>query len=112
MSENSGATVAYLVPYKEIVPSGSANGWYMYDMSDERVVKGDHIRWQSLTLGYTFPQNIVKAIGASYLRLNFQVSNLGVWAFDKKLKGQDPEQVQGIGMPTLPTYNFSLNVSF
>ena len=112
VSESSGATVAYLVPYKEIVPSGSANGWYMYDMSDERVVKGDHIRWQSLTLGYTFPQNIVKAIGASYLRLNFQVSNLGVWAFDEKLKGQDPEQVQGIGMPTLPTYNFSLNVSF
>ena len=38
-------------------------------------------------------------VGASYVRLSFQVSNLGVLTFDKNLKGQDPEQVQGVGMP-------------
>lgn len=108
----TGTDIAYLVPYSEIVPSSNANGWYMYDMSDARVVKGDHIRWQSLTLGYSLPEKIVKMVGASYARLSFQVSNLGVLTFDKNLKGQDPEQVQGVGMPTLPTYNFSLNVSF
>ena len=113
VSENAEASqVKYVVPYGEIVPSGNANGYYMYDMSDVRVVRGDHIRWQSLTLGWTLPSKWGKTIGASYLRLGLQVSNVGVWAFDKDLKGQDPEQVQGIGMPSLPTYNFSLNISF
>ena len=84
----------------------------MYDKSDLRVVKGDHIRWQSLTLGYTMPKRIIKKLGVSNLRLSAQVSNLGVLVFDKKLKGQDPEQVQSIGMPALPTYNFGVNVSF
>ena len=109
-----GKTSSYdiQVPHNEIVPTGSNNGWYMYDKSDLRVVKGDHIRWQSLTLGYNIPHKILKFVGISSCRLSAQVSNLGVLAFDKKLKGQDPEQVQGIGMPSLPSYNFSLNISF
>ena len=100
------------VAYRDIVPTGSNNGWYMYDKSDLRVVKGDHIRWQSLTLGYNVPQSVLKFAGISSCRLRAQVSNLGVLVFDRKLKGQDPEQVQSIGMPSLPSYNFSLNISF
>lgn len=109
-----GTTSSYdiQVPYRDIVPMGSNNGWYMYDKSDLRVVKGDHIRWQSLTLGYNVPSEFLKKLGLSSARLSGQVSNLGVLVFDKKLKGQDPEQVQGIGMPSLPSYNFSLSVSF
>ena len=106
------ATADIYVPYSTIVPSGNNNGWFMYDKSDLRVVKGDHIRWQSLTLGYTMPKRITNLLGVSNLRLSAQVSNLGVLVFDKKLKGQDPEQVQSIGMPALPTYNFGVNVSF
>ena len=100
------------VPHREIVPTSSNTGWFMYDKSDLRVVKGDHIRWQSLTLGYNVPGKFVKSLGLSSVRLSGQVSNLGVLVFDKDLKGQDPEQVQGIGLPTLPSYNFSLNISF
>lgn len=99
------------VPYREIIPSGNSL-WHMYDKSDLRVVKGDHIRWQSLTLGYNLPNDFLRKMGLSSCRLSVQVSNLGVLVFDKKLKGQDPEQVQGVGMPALPSYNFSLNISF
>lgn len=109
-----GETSSYdvQVPYGEIVASGSNTLWHMYDKSDLRVVKGDYIRWQSLTLGYNLPKHILNAIGISNCRLSLQVSNLGVLAFDKDLKGQDPEQVQSVGMPILPTYNFGLNISF
>lgn len=111
LSVGTSASFDVQVPYKEIIPSGSSL-WQMYDKSDLRVVKGDYIRWQSLTLGYNMPQEFLKAIGISSCRLSAQISNLGVLVFDKKLKGQDPEQVQGVGMPTLPSYNFSLNISF
>lgn len=99
------------VPYSAIIPSGNSL-WHMYDKSDIRVVKGDFIRWQSLTLGYNLPKDFLNKIGLSSCRLSAQVSNLGVLVFDKKLKGQDPEQVQSVGMPSLPSYNFSLNISF
>lgn len=87
-------------------------GWFMYDYSDERVVKGDHIRLRSVTLGYDVPTNWVKRLGLNSLRVDLQAQNLAVFAFDKKLKGQDPDQVSSIGMPVLPTYNLSINVSF
>ena len=112
VGQTSGDKFTTHVPYPDIVPDGNRNRWFMYDMSDLRVVKGDHIRWQSLTLGYNVPKNFTKMLGLSYIRLNAQVSNLGCLTFDKKLKGQDPEQVQGVGMPSLPSFNFGLNVSF
>lgn len=109
-----GTSSAYYVqvPYSQIVASGANTLWHMYDKSDLRVVKGDFIRWQSLTLSYNMPKKILDFVGISSCRFSAQISNLGVLVFDKKLKGQDPEQVQGIGMPTLPSYNFGLNISF
>ena len=100
------------VTYGEIVPTSNNNLWYMYDHSDARVVKGDFIRWQNLTLRYNVAKDIIRHLGLSSATLMMQVSNLGVWAFDGKLKGQDPEQVQSIGMPAARTYNFSLNIGF
>ncbi len=87
-------------------------GWFMYDNSDERVVSCDHIRFHSLTLGYDLPEKWLKKIGVENCRVDFQAQNLGVWAFDKKLKGQDPDQVASIGLPVLPTFNFGVQLSF
>ncbi len=92
-----------------IIPSGGT-GWSMYDLSDARTVKGDHIRWQSISLNYNLPKKMIQRIGVSNLNMGFQCANIAVWSFDKNLKGQDPEQVQGIGMPALPTYSFSVNI--
>ncbi len=94
-----------------IVPTGKS-GWWMYDNSDARTASGSHIRWQSLTLGYNVPKNVINKTGMKSARLGFQMTNIAVWAFDKKLKGQDPEQVRNVGMPSLPSYNVSLRVGF
>ncbi|MEG2556235.1 MAG: SusC/RagA family TonB-linked outer membrane protein [Odoribacter sp.] len=95
--------------YKEVVPSGKT-GWYMYDMSDERVVNASHIRFQSVTLSYMLPPKALKAIKCSSMQVSFQAANLGTLNFDKKLKGQDPEQIKSIGIPSLPTYSLSINL--
>ncbi len=96
----------------EIFLSGQSNAWDVYDLSDERVVKGDHIRLNSLSLSYNMPKSSLQTLGVKSMRLGLQMSNVAVFTFDKKLKGQDPEQVNSIGLPSLPTYSFSLNMSF
>lgn len=93
------------------VPNGK-NAWWMYDNSDARVVNGDHIRFQSVTLSYSVPSKVLAKAAVKSLTLGLQGSNLHAWAFDKKLNGQDPEQVSSLGMPSLATYSFSLNMSF
>lgn len=100
------------VAFRNIVGPSTYTGWYMYDYSDLRVAKADNIRIRSISLGYTLGGNWLKNLGVGGARVDFSVQNIGVIVFDKKLKGQDPDQVQSIGMPTLPTYNLSLNVNF
>ena len=100
------------LPYVRYAGPNSYTGWFMYDHSDARVVRGDHIRFRSLTLGYDLPDKWLQHIGVSNCRVDFQAQNLGVWTFDKNLKGQDPDQVASIGMPVLPTFSFGLQVGF
>lgn len=90
----------------------SYTGWYMYNNSDERVVDASHIRFRSLTIGYELPKKLVETLKMSNCRVDFQAQNLGVWAFDKKLKGQDPDQVASIGMPVLPSFNLGIQIGF
>ncbi|OMP30162.1 SusC/RagA family TonB-linked outer membrane protein [Mangrovimonas sp. DI 80] len=106
-----GYGTVYVTNYGKVVPEGT-NSWWMYDNSDARVVKADHIRFQSLTLSYNVPDRLFTGSGIKHLNLSVQGSNLSYFAFDKDLRGQDPEQVSGIGLPTLPTYSLSLNMSF
>lgn len=101
----------YVTNYGSAIPSGRS-AWWMYDYSDARVVKGDHIRLQTISLSYNVPNKILEKTELKNLTLGVQASNVAVWAFDKDLKGQDPEQVNGIGLPSLPTFSMSLNLSF
>lgn len=107
----NGLNTIYVTNYQTAVPSGRS-AWWMYDYSDARVVNASHIRFQSVTFSYNVPSKWIKGAGLNSMNIGVQGSNLGFIAFDKKLRGQDPEQVSGIGMPALPTYSLSANVSF
>ncbi len=111
LSISESTNLSYVVAYSNLVPYLST-GWSLYDLSDIRVVRGDHIRLQAITLGYNVPEKSLAKLGLRNMRLSGSMSNLAVWAFDKRLKGQDPNQVQGVGMPMLPTYTFALNIGF
>jgi len=110
-AQADGLDYIYVTNKSYVVPDGT-NAWWMYDNSDARIVNADHIRFQSLTLSYNIPNKFLEPAGIKFMNLSIQGSNLGFIAFDKNLKGQDPEQVSGIGMPTLPTFSLSVNMSF
>ena len=101
----------FKVASSRLVPTG-ATGYTLYDNSDIRVARAGHIRWQTLSLNYNLPARYLKKMGMNSLLITGQVANLAVWAFDKKLDGQDPEQVRGVGMPSLPSYSLSLSFGF
>ncbi|SFT12749.1 TonB-linked outer membrane protein, SusC/RagA family [Zhouia amylolytica] len=106
-----GYSRVYMTNHGTVVPDGTS-AWWMYDYSDERTVDASHFRFQSLTVNYNVPSQFFGKAGVKSLNIGVQGSNLGFFAFDSDLKGQDPEQVSGIGMPTLPNYSLSLNMSF
>ena len=87
--------------------------WQMYDNSNIRVVSGNYLKLQSLTLRYNLSPKVLKKTPFSYFAINFSTQNLFTISA-KALKGQDPSQA-GFDKPNLsvrPTYTLGLNVSF
>ncbi len=90
----------------------SNNKWEMYNNADLRVVSGNFLRMRNLSLSYNLPKNIYKNSGISSINLRIEAGNLFVWK-NKKLRGQDPEQIT-LGSGTVPptkNFTFGLNIS-
>ena len=87
--------------------------WNMYDNSDIRVVSGNYLKMQSLTLRYSLQKNVLKKTPFSSASISFNTQNLFTIS-TKALKGQDPSQA-GFSKPNLsirPAYTLGINVSF
>ena len=80
-----------------------------YLLSEATVIKGDHIRFQFLNLGYEFDKKRWPKLPFSSLRFHMNLANLGIiWrANDEKL---DPDFLGSI--PTPKTVSFGINVEF
>ena len=90
----------------------SSNMWEMYNNADLRVVSGDFLRMRNISLSYNLPEHLYKHIGVSGVSLRLEAGNLWLWA-NKKLRGQDPEQMT-LGSGTVPptkSFTFGLNIS-
>lgn len=91
------------------------NIWQMYDYSNIRVVSGDYLKIQNVSIRYNLPEAICKKIHMKSAYVSLTGTNLHTFC-SKKLKGQDPTTQSGsastISMSLRPTYSFSLNVSF
>jgi TonB-linked SusC/RagA family outer membrane protein len=89
--------------------------WQMYDQSNLRVVNGDFVKIQSLSVRYNIPDKFCKSATIKSAYIGLTGTNLFTFCSDK-LKGQDPATQDGvaptINMSLRPTYSFSLNVSF
>jgi TonB-linked SusC/RagA family outer membrane protein len=86
-----------------------------YSNSDMNVRDASHVRLQQITLGYTFPQSILKKTKVfRSITANATVSNLGIiWRANDD--GIDPEYVLTGNYTNLPpsaNYTFNLNFSF
>ena len=85
-----------------------------YNLSTERVAKGDFVRLKEISLAYELPKKFLSNIGISKASLKVQGTNLFLLHSDKKLNGQDPEFIGsgGVAMPIPKQYTFSLKLSF
>ena len=89
-------------------------------ISDRYVEDGSYIRLKNISLGYTFPKQMIKKIGLESLRVYANIQNLlTITGYD----GYDPEigastastNVYGLDngrYPSPTVYSFGLNVSF
>lgn len=87
--------------------------WDMYDNSDLRVVSGNYLKMQSLTLRYFLQPGLLKRTPFSSASFSFSTQNLFTISA-RALKGQDPSQA-GFSKPNLsirPNYTIGLSVSF
>ncbi len=96
--------------------AGSGDTFYsMYDYSDIRVVKGDYLKLQSLSLRYNVEGKICKKLGMKSAYVSLSGTNLFTWQ-SKKAKGMDVSSQSGssstINLSVRPTYSLSLNVTF
>ena len=92
--------------------SSNAERYELYNMSTERVAKGDFIRLKQITIGYTFPKEWLKGKHISQANLSLQATNLCLLYSDSKLHGIDPEYYTsgGVSMPTQRMYSLTLQL--
>lgn len=84
-------------------PSRQANDFFIMDRS--------FIRLKNIELGYTLPQNALRAIGVKKLRVYVSGQNLVTWD-NLKSRTTDPEQDDKIGYPIVKTVNAGVNITF
>lgn len=91
----------------------ASNVWDMYDKSNLRVVSGDYLKCNSITMRYSFSPNLLQKTPFSSAYITLNATNVFTISA-KELKGQDPTQA-GFAKPNLsirPAYSLGLNVSF
>ena len=88
--------------------------YQMYDFSDLRVVKGDYLKLQYVSLSYMFSQELCRQLHIKGATVHLSGTNLFTLA-DKALRGQDPSQsgsAPNINLSIRPVYALNLNLSF
>ncbi|WP_430815269.1 SusC/RagA family TonB-linked outer membrane protein [Carboxylicivirga sp. RSCT41] len=87
------------------------NYWQMYNQGNHRVVSGDYLKCNTMSLRYQFTERFCQKIGLQAMSCSVTGSNLFFIA-DSELNGQNPEQLGGQRvLPSMPSYSFSLNVT-
>lgn len=90
------------------------NYYSLYDYSDIRVVNGDYLKLQSLSLRYNVTDAICKRLGLNAAYVSLSGTNLFTIA-NKKLRGQDVTSQSGsaptINLSVRPTYSLTLNIT-
>lgn len=80
--------------------------------------KMNYVQIKNITVGYSFPKEMLKSIGISGLRVDLSVNNLYTFSnvdnalnFDNVMTNQDEKGIV-IGYPTARSYMFGLNLTF
>lgn len=98
----NGSTTSAIYPYNA------------YNYSDQRVAKGDFIRFKQIQLSYSLPKTFTQRLQLSSAQLALVGNNIFLLYSDKKLNGADPEFFNngGVAMPIPRQYTLSVKVGF
>lgn len=84
----------------------------LYSMMDTWVKRSDHVRLQSVILGYNLPTPLVSHLGLSTVRVAFEARNLAVFGASYH-NFLDPETMGNpFAQPIPKSYTFNLQVKF
>lgn len=84
----------------------------LYSMMDSWVKRSDHVRLQSVILGYNIPTPVVARMGLSSVRVAFEARNLAVFGASYR-NFLDPETMGNpFAQPIPKSYTFNLQVKF
>ncbi|NEM97841.1 SusC/RagA family TonB-linked outer membrane protein [Pontibacter burrus] len=83
-----------------------------YNYTTARVADGSFVRLKSVSMMYSMPERVTKAMGFNSLSFSLVGTNLWLIHSDKKLKGQDPELYSsgGVALPTPKQVTLSVKV--
>ena len=89
------------------------NAWTMYNYGSQRVVSGNYLQCQDLSLTYDVPEKWLNRIGLASLSVTASTSNVFTIC-SSKLKGQAPTQsgFAEIKLSDRPAFSLGLNVAF
>lgn len=95
--------------------SFAENIWQMYNNADIRVVSGNYLKLQNVSLSYACPERLCEKLGIARCDFLLSASSLAVWCH-KGLRGQDVNTQTGsasdIHVPVCPSYSCGLSVTF
>lgn len=105
--------------FAALMPEGKRSGertrygeFPLYSMMDTWVKRSDHVRLQSVILGYNIPTPVVARMGLSSVRVAFEARNLAVFGASYH-NFLDPETMGNpFAQPIPKSYTFNLQVKF
>lgn len=85
-----------------------------FNYSDQRVAKGDFIRFKQFSVGYQLPRTWAEAARLKSASLSLVGNNIWLMYSDSRLNGQDPEffGAGGVAMPIPSQFTLNLKVGF
>ncbi|WP_158644016.1 SusC/RagA family TonB-linked outer membrane protein [Pseudobacter ginsenosidimutans] len=103
-----------MAPYLNAVNNFASDYYQMYDNSDLRVVSGDYLKLQNISLAYMFNKELCQKWSIKGATVRLTGNNLFTIA-NKALRGQDPSQsgsAPNINLSIRPVYALNINLSF
>lgn len=99
--------------YRGLIPVLGGKAWDMYNYSNLRVVSANYLKCTTMSLTYSFPEELVSKWKLQRLELSVSTNNPFI-VCSPKLKGQTPTQggFTTIQLSERPTFAFGLYVSF
>ncbi len=88
--------------------------YQFYNKSTARVADGTYVRLRSVSLSYSFPQNMISKLKLGSASISLEGQNLALLYSDRRLNGQDPEFFSsgGVALPQPRMAILALNIGF